>query len=47
MGTFAGVRTELYDKGIDPFLYYTNIISGNPVGGNRQGVNHVDDFYFG
>jgi len=33
----AEPRTDLYDAGIDPFLYYTNIISGNPIGGNRQG----------
>jgi porin len=46
-GIFGGARTDLYDAGIDPFLYYTNIISGNPVGGNRQGVTYVDDFYFG
>jgi len=47
MGIFGGARTDLYDAGIDPFLYYTNIISGNPIGGNRQGVTYVDDFYFG
>ena len=47
LGNMNGMRTGLSDAGIEPFLYYTNIISGNPVGGVKQGATYVDDFYFG
>lgn len=46
-GDWNGERTKLLDQGVEPFLYYTNIISGNPVGGLKQGNTYVDDFYFG
>ncbi len=47
LGNMNGMRTALADAGVDPFLFYTNIISGNPSGGRRQGLTYVDDFYFG
>ena len=47
MGNMNGMRGELLDAGVEPFLYYTAIFSGNPVGGFRQGATYVDDFYFG
>lgn len=47
LGSMYGMRTGLYDAGVEPFLYYTSIFSGNPVGGRKQGATYVDDFYFG
>ena len=47
LGSMWGLRTGLTDAGIDPFLFYTAIFSGNPVGGRKQGATFVDDFYFG
>jgi porin len=47
LGNMNGMRTEMSDAGVEPFLYYSNIISGNPVGGHQQGATYVDDFYFG
>ena len=47
LGGMSGMRTELSDAGVEPFLFYTSIFSGNPVGGARQGETYVDDFYFG
>jgi len=47
LGSMSGLRTELSDAGVEPFLFYTSIFSGNPVGGARQGETYVDDFYFG
>ena len=47
LGSMSGLRTELFDAGVEPFLFYTSIFSGNPVGGIRQGATYVDDFYFG
>ena len=47
LGSMSGIRTELSDAGVEPFLFYTSIFSGNPVGGARQGETYVDDFYFG
>ena len=46
-GDWDGERARLLDEGVEPFLYYTAIFSGNPVGGFRQGATYVDDFYFG
>ena len=46
-GNWGGVRDHLAAWGLEPFLYYTNIMSGNPVGGMEQGFTYVDDFYFG
>jgi porin len=47
-GNWGGLRVKLFDKGIDPFVYWTGIGSGNPVGGVKQGhVTAVDDFYMG
>jgi porin len=47
MGNWDGFRDRLEGAGIDPFLYYTNIMSGNPTGGSKPGFTYVDDFYFG
>jgi porin len=47
LGSMYGMRADLYDAGIEPFLYYTAILSGNPVGGRKQGATYIDDFYFG
>jgi len=47
LGNMNGMRTEMSDAGVEPFLYYTSIFSGNPVGGHQQGATYVDDFYFG
>jgi porin len=46
-GDMGGMRTEVFDAGVEPFLYYTAIFSGNPVGGMKQGATYVDDLYFG
>jgi porin len=47
-GDWGGLRTALFNKGIDPFVYWTGIASGNPVGGAKQGhTTAVDDFYMG
>ena len=46
-GSMWGVRTQMADAGVEPFLYYTAIFSGNPVGGRKQGATYVDDVYFG
>ncbi|MGB8340837.1 MAG: carbohydrate porin [Chthoniobacterales bacterium] len=46
-GDWDGERAKLLDEGVEPFLYYTAIFSGNPVGGFRQGATYVDDYYFG
>jgi len=32
-----GTRSQLESEGIDPYLIYTSIVSGNPSGGIRQG----------
>ena len=47
LGNMNGMRGEMFDAGFEPFLYYTAIYSGNPVGGFRHGSTYVDDFYFG
>ncbi len=47
LGNMNGMRTVWSDTGVEPFLYYTNILSGNPVGGREHGTTDVDDFYFG
>ena len=47
LGGMNGMRDEMFEAGVEPFLYYTSIFSGNPVGGRKQGATYVDDFYFG
>jgi porin len=43
-----GLRLDLSRKGIEPFVFWTGISSGNPLGGEKQGhVTAVDDFYIG
>ncbi len=47
-GNWDSLRVALYNKGIDPFVYWTGIASGNPIGGAKQGhATTVDDFYMG
>lgn len=46
-GNWGGVRDDLVARSLEPFLFYTNIMSGNPVGGREQGFTYADDFYFG
>lgn len=46
-GTWNGERDKLNEQGIEPFLFYTGIYSGNPIGGVQQGSTYVDDYYFG
>ena len=36
-GEWGGTRSKLESEGIDPYLVYTSIVSGNPSGGIRQG----------
>jgi porin len=46
--TWLGLRTHLVEHGIEPFVYWTGISSGNPLGGYSQGhVTANDDFYLG
>jgi porin len=47
-GDWGTLRTKLQSHGVDPFVYWTGITSGNPLGGAKQGhVTAVDDFYMG
>ncbi|MDE1169844.1 MAG: carbohydrate porin [Verrucomicrobium sp.] len=47
-GRWGGLRSALIKRGIEPFVFYTAIGSGNPRGGYSQGhVTAVDDFYMG
>ena len=46
-GNWGGLRDDLAAHGIEPFVYYTGILSGNPSGGQKRGTTYVDDTYFG
>jgi len=47
-GDWDGLRTSLMRHGISPFVYWTGLSSGNPLGGEHQGhMTAVDDFYMG
>lgn len=46
-GDWGGLRENLAKQGIEPFLYWTGIGSGNPTGGVRRGFTLVDDSFFG
>ncbi len=37
LGGMNGMRDEMFEAGVEPFLYYTSIFSGNPVGGRKAG----------
>ena len=43
-----GLRAAMVQHGIEPFVFWTGIASGNPLGGRSQGhITAVDDFYLG
>jgi len=47
-GDWDGARTSLMHHGVTPFVYWTGISSGNPLGGEHQGhMTNADDFYMG
>jgi porin len=47
-GDWDGLRTSLMRHGVSPFVYWTGLSSGNPLGGEHQGhMTAVDDFYMG
>lgn len=47
-GNWNGLRDHMKSRGIEPFVFYTAIASGNPRGGYKQGhMTAVDDFYIG
>ena len=47
-GDWGGLRSTVRSAGIEPFVFYTAIASGNPRGGYSQGhVTAADDFYMG
>ena len=47
-GDWGGTREHLVNDGITPYLFYTSIVVGNPVGGHEQvGPRYEQDFNFG
>ena len=45
---WRGLRSQLEDEGVTPYVVYTSIISGNPAGGIRQaGPKYAQDINFG
>jgi porin len=43
-GDWGGLRPQLENEGVTPYLYYTSIVSGNPSGGIRQdGPKYAQD----
>ena len=47
-GNWGGLRSQLEDEGVTPYVVYTSIISGNPSGGTRQaGPKYAQDINFG
>jgi porin len=47
-GDWGGLRSQLEDEGVTPYVTYTSIISGNPSGGLRQvGPKYAQDINFG
>ena len=47
-GDWGGWRTELEKEGVKPYVDYTSIVAGNPVGGIRQdGPQYAQDVNFG
>jgi porin len=47
-GDWGGYRQRLFDAGIEVFLFYNSIFSGNVSGGFDPGhATYVDDAYFG
>ena len=47
-GDWGGLRTQVQNEGVDPYVDYTSIVSGNPAGGIRQvGPKYAQDINFG
>ena len=47
-GDWGGTREQLISDGITPYVYYTSIVIGNPVGGHEQvGPRYEQDISFG
>jgi porin len=47
-GEWAGLRSQLEDEGITPYVFYTSIVAGNPVGGLAQvGPRYAQDVSLG
>jgi porin len=47
-GDWGGLRPQLEKEGVEPYVYYTSIVSGNPSGGNRPlGPKYAQDVNFG
>lgn len=47
-GDWGGVRTEVINAGVTPYVYYNAIVAGNPWGGITQaGPQYAQDMNFG
>jgi porin len=47
-GDWGGLRPQVENEGVVPYVYYTSIVSGNPSGGIRQvGPKYAQDVNFG
>ncbi|WP_309397672.1 carbohydrate porin [Cerasicoccus maritimus] len=46
-GNWGGLRTELYDDGVELFAYYNAIIASNVSGGIRSETNYAGDLFAG
>jgi len=47
-GNWGGLRSQLQNEGVTPYIVYTAIVSGNPSGGIRQvGPKYAQDINFG
>lgn len=47
-GDWGGLRSQLESEGITPYVFYTSIIAGNPMGGITQvGPRYAQDVSFG
>ena len=48
-GDWGGLRQQLVDEGVTPYIFYNAIVAGNPTGGTRPGggPQYAHDFNFG
>lgn len=46
-GDWGGLRTQLANEGVTPYVYYNAIVAGNPVGGLKSGTDYGQDINFG
>jgi len=47
-GDWGGEREQLASDGITPYVFYTSIVAGNPIGGHEQvGPRYAQDISFG